>query len=408
MELELTCRNGGRSESGGKGYRGATLTLGFKGGEAIRSALSFFKASTFSLDMEDFLEPTLGLCRAFLLCSVGSKRGLAYKKDPALLNDSSSEASTAVHQQQCIRDIMDFGSNVVVLLELSRSCEANIADIASECVLLLLKAAPREATTGFLTNLLKVSTILESSSKGVPHLVLQRILHALAYSCGQYLSHAMKLAMSINEISRIELNSKTSTYPISTSPAFLTNSPSPSPFQELPPDIAPLLPSPGGVLPPPTVSSDPTIPSTPSPPNPDGVVAPGPDSAFSPLGALLASSASPRNLINFATAVGSVWRCYGLLSVVTGGVCCTARSAIHVCAAPVRAVCGSVMTTGMSGTALSCKGLHDSGCSGKILRVVEELVEGEDECSIFLQGRIPCVTGFGIFARTKSDICSKN
>jgi serine/threonine-protein kinase ULK4 len=154
--------------------------------------------------MEDFLEPTLGLCRAFLLCSVGSKRGLAYKKEPALLNDSS-EASTAVDQQQCIRDVMDFGSNVGVLLELSRSCEANIGDIASECVLLLLKAAPREATTGFLTNLLKVSTILESSRKGVPHLVLQRILHALAYSCQQYLSHAMILSISINEISRIEV-----------------------------------------------------------------------------------------------------------------------------------------------------------------------------------------------------------
>ncbi|XP_052312495.1 serine/threonine-protein kinase RUNKEL isoform X2 [Populus trichocarpa] len=129
----------------------------------------------YAKDMEDFLEPTLGLCRAFLLCSVGSKRGFAYKKEPALLNDSS-EASTAVDLQQCIRDVMDFGSNVGVLLELSRSCEANIGDIASECVLLLLKAAPREATTGFLTNLLK-----------------------------QYLSHAMILSISINEISRIEV-----------------------------------------------------------------------------------------------------------------------------------------------------------------------------------------------------------
>ncbi|CAK7332869.1 unnamed protein product [Dovyalis caffra] len=106
--------------------------------------------------------------------------------------------------------------------------------------------------------------------------------------------------------SSTQLNSKTSPYPIPTSPAFLTHSPPPSPFQELSPDIAPLLPSPGGVLPSPTESSIPTIPSTPSPPNPDEVVAPGPDSALSPLGALPASSAAPQSLINFSVAVGFI------------------------------------------------------------------------------------------------------
>ena len=158
----------------------------------------------YAKDMEDFLEPTLGLCRAFLLRSVGSKRGHAYKIEPALLNDSS-ESSTAADQLQCIRDIADFGSNVGVLLALSGSDEANVADIASECVLLVLKAAPREATTGFLTNLPKVSAILECKRRGVPHLLLQRILHALAYSCRQYLSHAMILSIAVNEISRIEV-----------------------------------------------------------------------------------------------------------------------------------------------------------------------------------------------------------
>ncbi|XP_011034236.1 PREDICTED: classical arabinogalactan protein 27 [Populus euphratica] len=105
--------------------------------------------------------------------------------------------------------------------------------------------------------------------------------------------------------SSTQLNSKTSPYPTSTSPAFLTNFPPIPPFQELSPDIAPLLPSPGGVLPSPT-SSVPTIPSTPSPPNPDEVVASGPDSAFSPLGALLASSAAPRNLMNLVIVVGFI------------------------------------------------------------------------------------------------------
>ncbi|XP_065863550.1 serine/threonine-protein kinase RUNKEL [Euphorbia lathyris] len=158
----------------------------------------------YAKDMEDFLEPTLGLCRAFLLCSVGRKRGLAYRQEPALLNDLSSETSSPIDQQQCIRDIMDFGSRVGLLLELSRSSETTISDIASECVVLLLKAAPREATTGFLTNLPKVSAILESRHKAVPQILLQRILHSLGYSCRQYLSHAMILSISVPEVSKIE------------------------------------------------------------------------------------------------------------------------------------------------------------------------------------------------------------
>ncbi|XP_009586797.1 classical arabinogalactan protein 25-like [Nicotiana tomentosiformis] len=63
-----------------------------------------------------------------------------------------------------------------------------------------------------------------------------------------------------------------------------------SPFSEISPDIAPLLPSPGGVVPPASsVSSVPTIPSNPSK-NPDDEMFPiGPDnaalapSAFSPV-----------------------------------------------------------------------------------------------------------------------------
>ncbi|XP_038703583.1 serine/threonine-protein kinase RUNKEL-like isoform X2 [Tripterygium wilfordii] len=158
----------------------------------------------YAKDMEDFLEPTLCLCRAFLLRSLGSRKGFIYSKEPMLLDHGSSEAKGAFDQQQCIRDIMDFGGNVGVLLELSASREVNVADIASECVVLLLKAAPREAVTGFLTNLRKVNAILESWCRGIPHLLLQRMLHALGYSCRQYFSHAMILSISKLEISRIE------------------------------------------------------------------------------------------------------------------------------------------------------------------------------------------------------------
>ncbi|PON80281.1 hypothetical protein TorRG33x02_158420 [Trema orientale] len=85
----------------------------------------------------------------------------------------------------------------------------------------------------------------------------------------------------------LSLSSQASTT-LPSSPAFFTNQP-PS-FQELSPDITPLLPSPGGVLPTPTVSSVPTIPSNPSPPNPDELAAAGP--ALSPFGSMPVSPAA--------------------------------------------------------------------------------------------------------------------
>lgn len=159
----------------------------------------------YAKDMEDFLEPTLGLCKAFLLRAVSGRKDFIYTQEPALLGDSSSEASSAVDQQHGIRDIADFGSNVSVLLELCGLHGANMADIASECVVLLLKAAPREATAGLLTNLPKVTVILESwRSRATSQLLVQRMLHALGYACKQYLSQAMILSISIPEISKIE------------------------------------------------------------------------------------------------------------------------------------------------------------------------------------------------------------
>ncbi|XP_022761204.1 classical arabinogalactan protein 25-like [Durio zibethinus] len=87
-----------------------------------------------------------------------------------------------------------------------------------------------------------------------------------------------------------QLSSDTPTIPAS--PESMSDPPM-SPFQELSPDIAPLLPSPGGVVPT-TGSSMPTIPSSPSPPNPDDSMAAGPGSAFPPFGSLPASATSPR------------------------------------------------------------------------------------------------------------------
>ncbi|KAE8712390.1 hypothetical protein F3Y22_tig00110257pilonHSYRG00074 [Hibiscus syriacus] len=80
-----------------------------------------------------------------------------------------------------------------------------IADVASESVVLLLKAAPREDTTGFLTNLSKAGSVLESwRGNGSSHLLLKRLLHAVGYACRQYLLQAMILSISGPEITRIQ------------------------------------------------------------------------------------------------------------------------------------------------------------------------------------------------------------
>ncbi|KAK4425773.1 hypothetical protein Salat_1771300 [Sesamum alatum] len=76
---------------------------------------------------------------------------------------------------------------------------------------------------------------------------------------------------------------------IAAAPALLPNPPL-SPYTELPPDIAPLLPSPGGTARSPAQSSMPTIPSTRSP-NPDTLTAIGPDAAVAPSGSVQDSSA---------------------------------------------------------------------------------------------------------------------
>ncbi|CAN8255898.1 unnamed protein product [Cochlearia groenlandica] len=172
----------------------------------IGNLLEFVNAK----DMEDFLEPTLSLCRAFLLRSLGNKKGLSsnYTKEPTLLSETSF--TYEVDPQECIRDIADFGSNIGLFLSLALALDdtsITAADIASECVVLLLKAATREATTGFLTNLGKVTAILDSwkkrKSAETQLLVLKRILHCLGYACKQYVSQAMILSISGHDVSKI-------------------------------------------------------------------------------------------------------------------------------------------------------------------------------------------------------------
>ncbi|KAL3641960.1 hypothetical protein CASFOL_012775 [Castilleja foliolosa] len=154
-------------------------------------------------EMEDFIEPTLGLCRAFLLRALSSKTNFVYSKQPTLLKDGSREIVTS---EQSVRDIVDFGGNVGVLLELSKSTEVNIADLASECLVMLFKVAPKEATMNFFMSLYKLSMVLEFARDvgNIEHLVVERVLHALGYSCRYYILHTMILSVSTSELAKIE------------------------------------------------------------------------------------------------------------------------------------------------------------------------------------------------------------
>ncbi|GFZ14053.1 hypothetical protein Acr_24g0002430 [Actinidia rufa] len=106
--------------------------------------------------------------------------------------------------------------------------------------------------------------------------------------------------------------SSSPTTTISAAPALLPSPPLSPPSTELSPDISPLLPSPGSKLPSPTGSSIPTIPSNPSPPNPDEIPGFAPDFAVSPSGSKLISASSSLSLfgfLNLAILVGlvSIW-----------------------------------------------------------------------------------------------------
>ncbi|XVF62673.1 hypothetical protein PTKIN_Ptkin09bG0027200 [Pterospermum kingtungense] len=126
------------------------------------------------------------------------------------------------------------------------------------------------------------------------------------------------LSLTSSQLTSSDTPPTTTTTAISASPVSMSDPPL-SPFTELSPDIAPLLPSPGGAVPA-TGSSMPTIPSTPSPPNPDDdLLAPGPGSAFPPFGSLPATStSSPRrtSLGSLPFATFSVVVAYCLMKLV--------------------------------------------------------------------------------------------
>ena len=90
-----------------------------------------------------------------------------------------------------------------LFLEVVGNSDPQVSDLASDCVVLLLKAAPQEATMGMLTNLPKLSALLDSLKHGVS-LQLTRLLYSLAFSCRQYLAQGMILSISVPALMRVE------------------------------------------------------------------------------------------------------------------------------------------------------------------------------------------------------------
>ncbi|KAI3460840.1 hypothetical protein Pfo_017503 [Paulownia fortunei] len=124
----------------------------------------------------------------------------------------------------------------------------------------------------------------------------------MAYSISPILIVLTAIFMAISSSLASEKNLPAST--ISAAPALLPDPSAPlSAPPALSPYITPLFPSPGGSELSPSESSLPIIPSSPSPPNPDAMAAPGPGMAFAPSGLLPDSSSLRLNVTGFLSSI---------------------------------------------------------------------------------------------------------
>eukprot|EP01018_Ginkgo_biloba_P014851 Gb_33195 [translate_table: standard] len=159
-------------------------------------------------EMEDFLEPTLSLCRSLLMRSTG-KGNLGNM--PGTPGNDIMKVGSINDQESVITDITDFGSYIAVFLELCGNHEVQIADLAAECLVLFTKAAPKEASFNVLSNLACIGMVLESCSSrqnsSFLSQLLQRLLYALCVACKEQRSLQMNATMpslSVSDIMRVE------------------------------------------------------------------------------------------------------------------------------------------------------------------------------------------------------------
>ncbi|XP_078440235.1 kinase family with ARM repeat domain-containing protein [Wolffia australiana] len=149
--------------------------------------------------MEDFLSPTLSLCKEFMYRAFGGDRAAAFSGDPARLIDAGVDES-----EFFVKDITDFSGKIGVFLELIENPDQNIADLASECLVLLFRIVPREATLGALTSLPRMNNVVDRQREGGSRLLLWRVLCCLVFSCRYYLSRGLILSLGRADVIRME------------------------------------------------------------------------------------------------------------------------------------------------------------------------------------------------------------
>ncbi|CAM6127262.1 unnamed protein product [Calypogeia fissa] len=125
--------------------------------------------------MEDFLDPVLSVCRFFLLRNAGN------------INMAGTGGTKGSSEDAAIEDIAELGKHAGIFLELCGSHEPQIAEAAAECLVLMVKAAPRSAAIGFFASISKLANVLESCANCHGPVVLQqlqrRLLFALSVVC---------------------------------------------------------------------------------------------------------------------------------------------------------------------------------------------------------------------------------
>lgn len=159
-------------------------------------------------EMEDFLEPTLSLCRFFLLRSSGTEK---LGDMPGISSNDIIKLGNMDDQEGASRDITDFGSYISVFLDLCAYHECQIANLAAECLVLFTNAASKEAATNLFSNLSLLGKILELLSQrqnpSVTSQLQRRLLYVLYVSCKEQRSAQLNSAMpsvAISDITRIE------------------------------------------------------------------------------------------------------------------------------------------------------------------------------------------------------------
>ena len=115
-----------------------------------------------------------------------------------------------VGAQTVIQDIGDMGRHAGIFLELCGSREPQIAEAASECLVLLLKASPQSASGPLLSNLGRVVSVLETCAPShTPSISVQlqrHLLYAISASCKEQSdAHMNKKPLPTSSISNSDL-----------------------------------------------------------------------------------------------------------------------------------------------------------------------------------------------------------